>query len=317
LCFKYLLSTNLDKGAKSTIQFSNQRHRVRPALNRGDLYCSPLPSQRHGSLEEGVNRISHSLYVYEASFVRRYILRKFSEVAFILLMVLGLSPSVHAVPSFTWTEPWNVTLLSNCIPSTIPFNPICGSEPRAFGASATQDGQILDTTADIAVAKSKWWAGHSGGSGGTGLTFSRRFLLSGAAEGWTVSLSGSLNGGITAFGTNSASVRAGASITSSLGINFNAERTPLQEPPVFIVLNQSQLKTAELSDGLYTVAGSLITGSGGGSHLSSSTFFDSLAGTPDGGFRVSVTATPVPEPSTLLLLATGLTGTAWIIKRRY
>lgn len=238
---------------------------------------------------------------------------RFMRAAFIVLAVLGFSPDVQAVPSFTWTEPWNVTLLSNCL----PFNPTtCGSHPRAFGASATQDGQILNTTADTAVAKSSWAAGNFSGSGSTGVTFSRQFLLSGAPEGWTVSLSGILNGGITTFGSNSAGVVAGASIAPSLGITFDVQRPSFAEPPVFVLVNQSQLQTAVLPDGAYTVAGSLITRSGGGSGQSASFFFDSLAGRPGDGFRVSVTATPVPEPSSQLLLATGLMGAAWAYRKR-
>jgi hypothetical protein len=151
---------------------------------------------------------------------------RFVSGAFIALVVLGFSPDVHAVPSFTWTEPWNVTLLSNCL----PFNPtLCGSHPRAFGASATQDGQILNTTADIAVAKSSWAAGNSPGTGSTGVMFSRQFVLSGAPEGWTVSLDGILNGALTAFGSNTARVTAEASITPALGITSDVNRRPFTD----------------------------------------------------------------------------------------
>lgn len=237
------------------------------------------------------------------------------RAAVIVLVVLGFSPHAQAVPTFTWTEPWNVNLLSNCN-VTFPNFPVCGVHPRAFGTSATQDGQILDTAADIAVAKSSWSAGNVSGGGSTGLTFSRQFLLSGASEGWAVSLNGSLNGGIGAFGSNNASVTAGASIVPSLGITFDARRTAFQEPPVFIAVNQSQTQTAVLTDGLYTITGSLITRSGGGSGLSSSSFFDPIAGNPGDGFRVSVSASPVPEPSSLALFATGLAAAAWAYRKR-
>ena len=68
---------------------------------------------------------------------------------FIMLLVVALSREVQAVPDFGWGLPWSVTLQDHraC--------PICSPlfERRAFGASATQDGQILDTTADTAMAK--------------------------------------------------------------------------------------------------------------------------------------------------------------------
>ncbi len=63
---------------------------------------------------------------------------QFISAAVIVLVVLGFSPDVQAVPSFSWIEPWNVTLLSN----TNRFGTPLGE--RAFGASATHDGQILD-----------------------------------------------------------------------------------------------------------------------------------------------------------------------------
>ena len=63
---------------------------------------------------------------------------RFIGSAFIVLTVLCLSPDVEAVPSFTWTEPWNVTLLPNSPgpPGGAFFN------VRSFGDQATEDGQI-------------------------------------------------------------------------------------------------------------------------------------------------------------------------------
>jgi hypothetical protein len=69
---------------------------------------------------------------------------------------------------------------------------LCGVYVRAFlltGWStgvwhfATQDAQILGTTADTAVAKSQATGALSGSSGSTGVNFSRQFHLSGAPEG--------------------------------------------------------------------------------------------------------------------------------------
>lgn len=38
-------------------------------------------------------------------------MRQFMRLVIIILTVLGLSPDVQAVPTFSWIEPWNVTLL--------------------------------------------------------------------------------------------------------------------------------------------------------------------------------------------------------------
>ena len=112
-------------------------------------------------------------------------MRWLTQVALIVFVILCVSPNVHAVPTFTWTEPWSVTLF----PNSPPFCQSCG---RAFGASATQDGQILNTTLDAAVAKSFVSSGgpddESGGS--TGLSFSRHLMLTGSPSGWAVSLNG-------------------------------------------------------------------------------------------------------------------------------
>ncbi len=135
-------------------------------------------------------------------------------LTFIALVILV--PPAEAVPSFTWTEPWEVTLLPK----------ICGGPSalcesfvgRAFGASATVDGQIRDTTVDVAVAKSQWGAGNSASIGSTSVQFSRTFLLSDSSQGWNVNLSGLLNGMLTAagnswFGAPRASVQADATIS--------------------------------------------------------------------------------------------------------
>jgi hypothetical protein len=57
------------------------------------------------------------------------------------------------------------------------------------------------------------------------------------------------------------------------------------------------------------------TASGGGSGQSASFFFDAL-GTPGDGFRVNVSASPVPEPSSLVLVATGLAEAAWGYRKK-
>lgn len=189
------------------------------------------------------------------------------------------------------------------LPVTTQFGTPLGHQ--AFGSSAT-NGQILDTTAETAVAKSQWSAATGFEGGSTGVTFSRQFLLSGAPEGWTVSLNGILNGSLFASGINSADLTAAASIAPSLGITFHEERPTSTGPPFFIPVNQSRLQTAVLPNGSYIVTGSLVTGAGGGNSVSAS----------GAEFSVTVTATPLAEPSALLLLATGLAGAVWRYRRR-
>jgi hypothetical protein len=235
-----------------------------------------------------------------------------------MLTMLGLSPDVQAVPSFTWEGPWNVTLLPNCFGFNPNFCTPFGT--RAFGAAATsrsQDGQILDTTADTAVARSEWAAVLGPDSGSTGLNFSRQFLLSDAPEGWSVSLNAILNGSVFAGGSNSAFVTAAASITPSLSLTFqDSSPSFATAPPFGHAVNQSQVQTTILSDGMYTVTGSLVTTAAGGSGISSSDFFGFISSNPAAGFQVSVTATALPEPSSILLLATGLAGAAWHCRKR-
>ncbi len=238
---------------------------------------------------------------------------------FLCLTLVTLSVLVthaEAIPSFLWTEPWDVTLLPKQ----------CGGPPtlcesfvgRAFGTSAMFDGQIRDVTADVAVAKSQWSAGNAASIGGTSLQFSRTFLLSESPQGWNINLSGLLNGTLTAagnsgFGAPSASVQADATISMTpLHLTWS-ER--VSGPPPFqpvvntLSVNHMQSATAFVSDGTYTVTGSLATGAGSLGNVAFSDFFAS-------GFQVSVGASPLPEPSSVWLCSTGLAILAWQIFRQ-
>ena len=240
-------------------------------------------------------------------------MRRFAAATFIVFAILGLSPNVHAVPTFTWEgQPWNVTLLPNSF----------DEGERAFGASATQDGQILDTIADTAVAKSEVGGGGSTNCCSTGVNFSRQFVLSDAPLGWTVSIHGALNGEVSALGSVGVGGNATASITPSIGIGLNAGLGPQigGPPPTILAVNQSKEQTGVLSDGLYTVSGQLVT-SAGRIPGTSGGFADANFFAPSGhpgtfGFEVSVTATPLPEPSAILLFATGLAGFVWAYRRQ-
>jgi hypothetical protein len=122
-----------------------------------------------------------------------------------------------------------------------------------------------------------------------------------------VSLSAHLTGSTFAAGSNTARVVAEASIDPSIGLSFNIPISSLGSRSVFRQeVNESQLRTANLVDGSYTVGGRLFIGAGPGTGFSEADFFGSATRNAGAGFQVSLTATPLPEPSSLLLFATGL-----------
>jgi hypothetical protein len=223
----------------------------------------------------------------------------------IIVLCLGITQA-EATSSFTWTEPWEVTLLPK----------VCGGPA---GSSATNDGQILDITAEGAVAKSQWGASSGQSSGRTGLQFSRTFLLTDSPQGWNVELAGVLSGVLSAAGTSNlgtptVTVQAHITIVTTPLHLVWAESVsgPLAFQPVVNTNNLSQMQSAIgfLSDGTYTVTGSLATAAVAlGGQLAFSDFFAS-------GLQVSVTSSPIPEPSTLLLCTSGLAGLAWRASRQ-
>jgi hypothetical protein len=196
---------------------------------------------------------------------------------FIVFTIFALSPDVQAVPTFTWIEPWNVTLLPVTTQNGTPLG------RQAFGSAATQSGQILDTTSDTAVAK----AATQTRTGDAGVAFSREFELSGSPQGWNVSLTGVLNGSLLALGTSigaHASVLATAEISPFLGLDLSRE-VELRTGDALSELSLSQIHTAFLSDGLYTVTGSLRTVSGALGGVALSDFFGGLRQTLSLAFK--------------------------------
>ena len=55
---------------------------------------------------------------------------------------------------------------------------------RAFGASATVNGQIFDTEADVALARAEGVVIAPDSEASTKLTFERTFELEGSPNGW-------------------------------------------------------------------------------------------------------------------------------------
>jgi hypothetical protein len=202
-----------------------------------------------------------------------------------------------AVPSFTWSEPWRVTLQSGC--SSIPGDLLCrGFESKSFGSDVLND-RISDTMADRAVAHSFTGKG-SGGSGGASATvhFARRFSILGSSDGWNVQLDGRLTGQLFAAGGGGAiaEVEASASVSPDLDLHF---RRDVNGADVSRESLNLQLRDATvLVDGNYELFGLLHTIGGFGGCP--------CIGSANADWDVGLAVIPLPEPGTWLLLASGL-----------
>ena len=227
----------------------------------------------------------------------------------VLIAVLGgisaLSNVAHASPSFNWIGPWTVSFPPQ---QCGLHNSVCNFGVNAFGASATQDHQVTDVTADTAVGKSSYVASDFASSGTGGLTFSRSFILNDSPAGWNLTLQGNLDGtllaGGTADGNLRSSVRVDANariISTPLNLQWSEARsTPPVAPNPFIPIHQAKDISGLLSDGLYTVAGSLQTQGVGEGTVGGSNFFPGLV------VSLNASPIPVPEPATFLLVLSGL-----------
>ena len=229
--------------------------------------------------------------------------------------------STPGYAGFIWLDnDWDVTLDMNADKGT-------SSKRRAFGASATMDGQILDTGADIAVARAEALASTDvTGAGNSSfiarVDFDRSFQVSGSPAGWNITLQEVLSGSLATLDPQMfsfASVRATAFINGT-----DVNDMPVDGPSlVFDEMNNNNVpdilfpvlnQTRTLPDGKYTITGSLMT--------KGLVFLDPLAGSAqskffDGGLAVSLVASPIPEPPSWLLVLTGGFALLAVCVRKY
>ena len=220
-------------------------------------------------------------------------MRGLIAVAFIVLVLLGLSPNVHAVPTFTWERPWAVTLNPMCANSQ-DFACLRSGGEKWFGKTSVPgvglDGVIVNTNADQAIAGTSAFSSVSGFGVHASVTFSRPFTLSDGGI-WDISLFGHVDGHAD---FPPYTLTASAAI-GSLTVTLDSTKDVLCCGGS---LFQGVRAEGQLPDGSYLVTGQL-SGIGGGGP------FDRPAGF-DVTWTVGLSATPVPEPATLTLLALGL-----------
>ena len=245
----------------------------------------------------------------------------------VLLWAFGLSMQnvAHAEPVFTWNGPWAVTLFPVCSPQVGPLPPGCrASSSKAFGMFSGPE-LIADTTSERAFAQSQSGALVPTNNGGASVSFTRQFTLQGSPAGWQVDLTGVLNGSLASAGArsdfDSAAVRARAAITPDLSINFSDSISSPTSEIQRRLISETLHDTGHLPDGTYQVQGLLATGADVGNPAASFATFAHFGGglNPGAGFAVSLTASPspIPEPSALLLIATGLLGLVAAARARF
>ena len=206
-----------------------------------------------------------------------------------------------------------------------------GVARSAFGASATQDGDVKDLTAQLAVAKASGAAQSRADmdSNAEGIVeFSRGFTLDGAPHRWLVTLFGTLAGTMSVR-TADPTVTAGAFITAIARVldkdgNVLFEigdaawddaliRSPINQGPDNKALLVSLDDSMVLPDGNYSVYGRIqaLAGAGQGAPGiadASSLFFNSLV--------VGGSVLPVRAPSSLSLCVIGLAALIGIRRTR-
>jgi hypothetical protein len=215
-------------------------------------------------------------------------MRLFTQVALIIFAILGVSPNVHAVPTFSWGAPWSVTLNPLCVsgPDTSAYFQCLRSGEKWFGATSSipGDGLIVNINADQAIAALRSFSDVSGSGVNASVVFSRPFTLSDGGI-WDVKLFGDADGQAD---LSRYTLTASAAIGSlTVGTKF-----------VFGAASNIVSTDGQLLDGSYVLTGQLSANGGAGP-------FERSSGLAV-NWTVGLNATPVPEPAALALLALGL-----------
>jgi len=231
----------------------------------------------------------------------------------LLAVWLPASPA-YAVP-VTWTGEWSIAQRISTIIGV-------GGAESAFGASATQDGDIKDLTADLGVAKAAANAQSDIDQDSTGnalVEFVRPFTLPASSKHWSVRLFGALSGKMTVRTTDeditaSAFIDAVARVLDNQGDTVFEIGDPLStwhdalirspianQGPAEKALLEALEETRDLTAGQYFLYGRIeaLTGatkSPPGIADSTSQFFNSLV--------IGITVTPLAEPPTILTAGT-------------
>ena len=243
---------------------------------------------------------------------------------FVLAIGAFLPHVVSADSNLTWASPWVVTITPNCTDYSFPFRDEClGS--RGFGENAFPE-TVRGTEDEQAVA----WMNSGGRVRGTllvgAIDFYRDFILRGPGTEWDVTLNGLLTGGTTlfnprpqseySFGANS-SVSVTADITSIangtrwLPLSYSNTVRNTSGHPIDRIEKGYDLPLSTngiLPGGNYRISGQLR-----GSHVTS--YAAGEWGGASYQWTVSAAATPIPEPSTWLVLATGFVALLFLRKQ--
>jgi len=261
------------------------------------------------------------------------------RAALAVVVLLQVSPA-FADPIAQWATPWMVTFDQNGRGNV--------DNRGAFGAQAQTDGQVTDVgsffealpgtpalvhAATFAEPTFQLFGISEDSLGRSKVNFERVFQLRDSPSGrWQVTLHGSLMGVVDTRSPDlnpKASVGADASIdpgsdptlTPVIQIHFEHDSS---EGNGGVGVDDMMNHGAVLTDGVYVLSGQIFTSASieGAVNESGAAVADfGLSGRNEGGFRVSVEATPlqVPESATIVLIGVGasaLGGATWRRRRK-